>query len=94
MARRLVHEFLVDTPSQLLILRKQLQDGDAPGARRQAHKLKGAAANLSAEALRAVAFQAEQAAISGQLNKLAELLPAMEGEFERAKAAMQAADWT
>ncbi len=93
LAGRLVHEFLADTPSQLRILRKQTEDGDAPSARRQAHKLKGAAANLSAEALRAVAFQAEQAAISGQLNRLAELLPAMEGEFERVKAAMQSSDW-
>ena len=35
------------------------------------------------------AFEAEQAATAGQLNQLAELLPAMEGEFERVKAAMQ-----
>ena len=89
LADRLVQEFLADTPSQLCILRRHLEDSDAPSARRQSHKLKGAAATLSAEALRAVAFQAEQAAMAGQLNQLAELLPAMEGEFERAKAAMQ-----
>src|ERR1017187_242983 len=89
LADRLVQEFLADTPSQLCILRRHLEESDAPSARRQAHKLKGAAANLSADTLRAVAFQAEQAAMAGQLNQLAELLPAMEGEFERAKAAMQ-----
>ena len=50
--------------------------------------MKGAAATLSAGALREVAFQAEQAAMAGQLNRLAELLPAMEGEFERLKAVM------
>jgi HPt (histidine-containing phosphotransfer) domain-containing protein len=93
LAEKLVHGFLADMPSQLCILRKQLEDGDAPGARRQAHKLKGAAANLSADALRAVAFQAEQAASAGQLNRLAELPPAMEGEFERVKTALQLAEW-
>jgi CheY-like chemotaxis protein/HPt (histidine-containing phosphotransfer) domain-containing protein len=87
--QRLVKEFLGDTPSQLSILRKHLEDGDAPGARRQAHKLKGAAATLSAGALREVAYQAEQAAMAGQLNRLAELLPAMESEFERVKAVLQ-----
>jgi PAS domain S-box-containing protein len=89
LADRLVQEFLADTPSQLCILRRHLEESDAPSARRQAHKLKGAAANLSADTLRAVAFQAEQAAMAGQLNQLRELLPAMEGEFERAKAAMK-----
>jgi HPt (histidine-containing phosphotransfer) domain-containing protein len=89
LAERLVKEFLDDTPSQLCILRKQLEDGDATGARRQAHKLKGAAATLSAGALREAALQAEQAAMAGQLNRLAEILPLMEGEFERVKAAMR-----
>ena len=88
LAERVVKEFLGDTPSQLSLLRTQLDDGDAPGARRQAHKLKGAAANLSAGALREAAFQAEQAAMAGQLNQLAELLPTMEAEFERVKASM------
>ncbi len=93
LAERLVKGFLEDIPSQLCILRKQLEDGDAPSARRQAHKLKGAAANLSAGALREVAFQAEQAAMAGELNKLAELLLTMEVEFERVKAIMQPSEW-
>jgi PAS domain S-box-containing protein len=87
--QRLVKEFLGDTPSQLSILRKHLEDGDAPSARRQAHKVKGAAATLSAGALREVAYQAEQAAMANQLERLAELLPAIESEFERVKAALQ-----
>jgi two-component system sensor histidine kinase/response regulator len=89
LADRLVQEFLADTPTQLCILRRQLEDSDAPSARRQAHKLKGAAATLSADALRAVALRAEQAAMAGQLNLLAELLPAMEGELARVKAAIE-----
>jgi PAS domain S-box-containing protein len=94
LADRLVKAFLEDIPSQLCILRKYIDDGDATSARRQAHKLKGAAATLSAEALRAVAFEAEQAAMAGQLNKLADSMAAMEGEFERVKAVLQHSDWT
>ncbi len=89
LAERLIEQFLGDTPSQLSLLRQHVEEGDAPGARRQAHKLKGAAATLSAGALREAAFQAEQAAAAGQLNQFAERLTAMEGEFDRVKAAMQ-----
>jgi two-component system, sensor histidine kinase and response regulator len=92
LADRLVREFLADTPSQLRILRKLLEDGDAESARRQAHKLKGVAANLSAGALREVALHAEQAAMAGQLNQVAELLAAMECEFERVKRVLQPAE--
>jgi PAS domain S-box-containing protein len=94
LAERLVKAFIDDTPSQLGMLRKQLEDGDSESARRQAHKLKGAAATLSAGVLREVAFQAEQAAMAGQLSQLAELLPTMEGEFERVKAVLQLSEWT
>jgi HPt (histidine-containing phosphotransfer) domain-containing protein len=87
-----MQQFLGDTPSQLSILRQHIEDGDADSARRQAHKLKGAAATLSAGALREAAYRAEQAAMAGQLNRLVELLPAMEDEFERVKVAMQPAE--
>ena len=74
LAERLMAEFLDDTPSQLCLLKSLLEEGDAESARRQAHKLKGAAATLSAGALRDAAFHAEQAAMAGQLNQVAELL--------------------
>src|SRR5260370_161291 len=93
LAERVVREFLADTPSQLRILRKLLEDGDAESARRQAHKLKGAAANLSAGALREAAFHAEQAAMAGQLNNVADLLATMEGEFGRVKCGLQPPEW-
>jgi two-component system sensor histidine kinase/response regulator len=89
LAERLITEFLGDTPAQLDILRQQVEAGDAPSARRQAHKLKGTAATLSAGALREVPFQAEQAAQVGQLEKLAELVPAMQGEFVRLQGALR-----
>jgi CheY-like chemotaxis protein/HPt (histidine-containing phosphotransfer) domain-containing protein len=93
LAERLIQGFVEDTPLQLRILREHLAEGDAASARRQAHKLKGAAATLSAEALREVAYRAEQAALAGQLARLADLLPAMDLEFERVKAVAQQANW-
>ena len=93
LADRLVREFLADTPFQLRTLRKLLEDGDAESARRQAHKLKGAAANLSAGALREAALHAEQAAMAGQLNRVVDLLATMEDEFERVKCVLQPAEW-
>ncbi len=89
LAERLMAEFLADTPSQLRLLKSLLEEGDAESARRQAHKLKGAAANLSAGALRDAASHAEQAAMAGQLNQVAGLLLTMEQEFERVKCAVQ-----
>jgi len=94
LAERLIKEFLHQIPSQLDTLRKQLVDGDAPAARRQAHTVKGAAANLSAGALRAAALEAERAAQAGQLSKLAETLCSLEQEFARVKDAMERSGWT
>jgi CheY-like chemotaxis protein/HPt (histidine-containing phosphotransfer) domain-containing protein len=94
LAKKLVGGFLQDVPLQLSILRQQLAAGDAPSARRQAHSLKGAAANLSAGGLRMIAFEAEQAAMAGQLIKLAEILPTMEGEFEKLRTVLGGSEWT
>ena len=62
--------FLQDVPSQLNNLRARLDEADAPGARSQAHALKGAAATVAAEGLRAIALAMEQAGAAGQLASL------------------------
>ncbi|HEY2013848.1 MAG TPA: response regulator, partial [Bryobacteraceae bacterium] len=93
LAGRVVQGFLEDLPTQLRLLRQQFADGDAVSTRRQAHALKGAAANLSAGRLRAMAFQAEQAAMSGQLAKLAEILPMVEGEAEELQKVLKQTAW-
>ncbi len=55
LARIVVDGFLEDVPRQIEALRGCLVAGDAPGAIRQAHTIKGASANVGGEALRAVA---------------------------------------
>jgi PAS domain S-box-containing protein len=91
LAGKIVAGFLQDAPSQLRRLREKLEQGDADGARRQAHMLKGAAATVSADALRALAFEVEHAARAGELERASILLPRMNGEFEQLKTAVR--DW-
>jgi PAS domain S-box-containing protein len=93
LAEKLVHAFLQDAPSHLSHLRSHLEAGDADGARRDAHTLKGAAANVSAVGLRAAALQTEQAARAGELENVRELLPRLEEQLERLRAALADDAW-
>ncbi len=70
-----------------------LEEGDAEGALRQAHTLKGAAATLSAETLRALCSEAQEAAAINDLERASILLPRMHEQFERLQAVLQRAEW-
>jgi PAS domain S-box-containing protein len=85
--------FLRDAPSQLNILRARLEASDAPGARSQAHALKGTAATASAESLQALALAIEGAGAGGQLARCGELLTRAFEEFERFKSALEDSGW-
>ncbi len=76
-------EFIGDAPKQVAALREALADGDAPTARRHAHTLKGASANVGAEALRAAAYEVEKAAAAGDLAAAEELAGDVETELQR-----------
>ena len=85
--------FLEDAPAQLKDLRRRLDEADAPGARLQAHALKGAAATVAAEGLHAMALAMERAGADGQLRRCGELLPRAVEEFERFKSALERTAW-
>jgi len=74
-------------------LRVRLDKADAPGARLQAHALKGAAATVAAEGLRAIALAMERAGSAGKLDQCAELLPRVVEEFERFKSVLERTGW-
>ena len=59
----------------------------------QAHSLKGAAATLSAEAMRALCFEMQEAAASKELSRALALLPRLEEQFELLKAALKQSGW-
>jgi CheY-like chemotaxis protein/HPt (histidine-containing phosphotransfer) domain-containing protein len=86
-AAEIALEFLSDVPRQVKALAAALAAGDAEQARLHAHTLKGASANVGAEALRAAAYRAEMAAADGDLALLADLLPEVELQMERLREA-------
>ena len=76
-------------PRQIEALVAALQAGDAAGAGSQAHIIKGAASNVGGDALRAVAFEMEEAGRAGDLETVAARLPEMEAQFVRLAEAME-----
>ncbi len=85
----LITGFLEDTPPQIQALKDFLVAGEMSAVQRQAHLLKGAAANLSGESLRAVAAELEKTGRQGELPAAWAQFDALELEFERLKAALQ-----
>ena len=88
-ARVIVGGFLAETPGEIESLKGLVDAGDTAGARRQAHSIKGASANVGGEALRAVAFEAEIAGQAGDLDTIIALIPNLEIQFDRLKEAMR-----
>jgi signal transduction histidine kinase/DNA-binding response OmpR family regulator/HPt (histidine-containing phosphotransfer) domain-containing protein len=93
LAGMLIAGFLNDLPRQLHTLKDRLHAGDAPGARLQAHTLKGAAATVAAEALQALSLEAQEAAAGGDLSRAMALLPRLDEQFELLKATLKQAGW-
>ena len=62
--------FLQDIPQRIAALRGFLEVGDPASTERQAHTIKGASANVGANALRAVAADLEWAAKAGDLDAI------------------------
>ena len=82
-------EFLADVPKQIEALRRFLDTGDAVGALRQVHSIKGASANVGGEALRAVALETEKAGQVGGPDAIIARVPDIESQFDRLKEAMR-----
>jgi signal transduction histidine kinase/HPt (histidine-containing phosphotransfer) domain-containing protein/ActR/RegA family two-component response regulator len=83
-----VDAFLDDIPRQIETLRRCLNESDANGVARQAHLLKGAAANVGGEALRAVAIDLEIAGNLGDLSSIAARMDELDRQFLRLRDAM------
>ncbi len=87
----IVDEFLAMSEDGRAELLACLQSGDAPGAERAAHTLKGASANVGASTLAAVCAAMEVCARQGQPQGAADLTEQFESEFVRARSALRAA---
>jgi len=81
--------FLMDIPQQIEALRGYLDAGDAAGAERQAHTIKGASANVGGDALRALAFELEQAGKAGDLESIKTRMDELAATFAELKQTMK-----
>ena len=82
-AAEITAEFVKDAPVRAAALREALAADDVALARREAHTLKGASANVGAEALRAAANAAERACGAGSLEQARELAGRVDAEIKR-----------
>ncbi|MDQ5909219.1 MAG: hypothetical protein QG599_1314 [Pseudomonadota bacterium] len=90
--RVVTKRFLSDVPEQIEVLRGCLETGDAVGAERQAHTIKGASANVGGERLRMAAFAIEKAVRSGDLRTAREGVAELAAQFDQLKALMNNRD--
>jgi len=93
LASKIIAGFLEDAPLQLCTLRGMIEKGDTEGMRRQAHTLKGAAATVSAEALRALCAEVQEAAAAGDLNRALTAMPRLDEQLELLKATLKKSGW-
>ncbi|MBE7384538.1 MAG: Hpt domain-containing protein [Leptolyngbya sp. SIO1E4] len=88
-AAEVCQAFLDDFPNDIQVLRACTQAGDSEDLACRAHGIKGAAANLGAEALRKVAFETEKAAKAGDMNAALSHIAELEIQFAQLKAAIE-----
>ena len=93
LARQIVAVFSSDAPEQLRSLKKLVHSGDLKGLCLQAHTLKGAAATVSAPALRDLCIQIQNAAVAGNLPHAATLLTELDQQLERFRTALTQSGW-
>jgi PAS domain S-box-containing protein len=90
-ARVIANGYLADMPVQIEKLASAVAARNASLAAQHAHTIKGASANVSAEALRAAAAEMEQAGLAGDLTPLDALLPRLQQRFAQLRDAMEQA---
>jgi len=89
LAREVIVLFLSDIPKRVKELKIFLEVGDAAGAERHAHSIKGASSNVGGEALRAAAFAVERAAKTGDFAAALAHMAQLEVQFERFREAVR-----
>lgn len=85
----LAEAFLSDIPSQIDKLKTAFGKGDLILAGQQGHKIKGASANIGADALRRAASVIEIAGKAGDAKTVEEMLPKLEEQFKILKEILE-----
>jgi signal transduction histidine kinase/CHASE1-domain containing sensor protein/CheY-like chemotaxis protein/HPt (histidine-containing phosphotransfer) domain-containing protein len=89
LVRKIGKMFLDDMPVQIEKLSADIAAGDSKAAGAQAHKIKGASANVGGEAMRDIASEMERAGNSGDLDSQKNLLPELQKQFAVLKQAIE-----
>jgi HPt (histidine-containing phosphotransfer) domain-containing protein len=82
LAKEIIKGFIEDSLRQIGTIKEAFDNRNPNVIHRQAHSLKGAAANISATALKELAYQIEIAGETGDLIKAASLIPKLDEQFE------------
>jgi two-component system, sensor histidine kinase and response regulator len=93
LAQLVLTGFLEDIPIQIKKLRGQLEEGQSLGVGKQAHTIKGAAANVGANSLRDAAFELELAGKAENLDQVPAMLARLESEFQRVESTLRKTGW-
>ena len=88
MAKVILETFLEDMPNQISSLDDAIKTKSYDIATRVAHTIKGAASNVGAEKLRAIAQDAEYAGKNGDFAAVETLTPKISLAFQEFKAAL------
>jgi PAS domain S-box-containing protein len=88
-AREVAAQFLDELPTLLGKLKEGVTGKDLESVWKQAHKMKGSAANVGGEALRNVALELEQAGRSGDLSTVVNRISELEIRAARLSLALQ-----
>jgi len=87
LAGEVLESFLQDLPTRLEALRLLVEAGDPQAVAREAHTIKGAAANVGAESLRQAAAQVETAGRAGDMEAARRIGARLPELFARVRAA-------
>jgi HPt (histidine-containing phosphotransfer) domain-containing protein len=86
----LIDLFCRETPERTQVLAAALAAGEREQVERSAHTLKSTAATFGAEAMRAIAAEAEIAARAGRLDQVTQLLAGLERACAQVREALAA----
>jgi HPt (histidine-containing phosphotransfer) domain-containing protein len=88
LCREISNTFLQDLTAQLVELKHLLYEYDLPLVKRQAHTIKGASANMGAEALSCAAYELETVGSEADPSLVWSLLGKLEDEYKRFRAVL------
>jgi CheY-like chemotaxis protein/HPt (histidine-containing phosphotransfer) domain-containing protein len=89
MLSRLVRMFLDDAASNLSVMRRAVDEGDAAAVKRVAHNLKGSSSNMGAARMAGICSRVQEVGASGDLSSAPPLLVRLATELERVRAALE-----